>query len=351
MNTVTVSSMSIPPAHAKVFTPLVQQFLDYLKFEKHFSDYTIKSYGADLIQFAQYLCGEIGTHGATSDSKPTPAAVDEKHVKCEALTIREFLAYLYGQNYTKSTTARKLATLRSFYKFLMKRSVVSASPLTTIRTPKQEKRLPKCLDLEQVQKLLDAPGDADILSARDKAMLEILYSSGIRVSELVELEMGDMDLQEGVLRVRGKGRKDRLTPIGSQAIKAVQRYFELRAIDLRSQNSSTTSRVFLNKHGESLSTRSVRRKLDKYLVSAGLDPGISPHTLRHSFATHLLNNGADLRSVQELLGHQSLSTTQIYTHLTTSRMKEVYDAAHPRATESTIQHPAHKPPFYPAKAG
>jgi integrase/recombinase XerC len=357
MNTVTVSSMSNPPTQAKSFTPLVSQFLDYLKLEKHFSDYTIKSYGADLIQFAQYLCGEIGPHGATSDSKPTPAAVDEKHLKCEALTIREFLAYLYGQNYTKSTTARKLATLRSFYKFLMKRSLLSASPLTTIRTPKQEKRLPKCLDLEQVQKLLDAPGDSDLLSARDKAMLEILYSSGIRVSELVELELGDLDLNEGVLRVRGKGRKDRLTPIGSQAIKAVQRYFELRAIDQRSQNSSTTSRVFLNKHGESLSTRSVRRKLDKYLVSAGLDPGISPHTLRHSFATHLLNNGADLRSVQELLGHQSLSTTQIYTHLTTQRMKEAYDAAHPRANESTIPHPANPAnntaarPFFPAKAG
>jgi len=212
MNTVTVSSMSGSAFPAKSFSPLVQQFLDYLKLEKHFSDYTIKSYGADLIQFGQFLCGEIGPHGATSDSKPTPAAVDEKHLKCEALTIREFLAYLYGQNYTKSTTARKLATLRSFYKFLMKRSLLTASPLTTIRTPKQEKRLPKCLDLEQVQKLLDAPGDADILSARDKAMLEILYSSGIRVSELVELEMGDLDLNEGVLRVRGKGRKDRLTP-------------------------------------------------------------------------------------------------------------------------------------------
>jgi integrase/recombinase XerC len=185
-------------------------------------------------------------------------------------------------------------------------------------------------------------------------MLEVLYSSGIRVSELVELEMGDIDLQEGVLRVRGKGRKDRLTPIGSQAIQAVQRYFELRAIDSRSQ-AHKSPRVFLNKHGKSLSTRSVRRKLDKYLVMAGLDPGISPHTLRHSFATHLLNNGADLRSVQELLGHQSLSTTQVYTHLTTSRMKEVYDHAHPRADVSTIPHPSASAmpaaPFYPAKAG
>jgi integrase/recombinase XerC len=175
-------------------------------------------------------------------------------------------------------------------------------------------------------------------------MLEVLYSSGIRVSELVELEVQDIDLQEGILRVRGKGRKDRLTPIGSQAIKAVQRYFELRTADPKLSQNQPNQRVFLNKHGESLSTRSVRRKLDKYLVEAGLDPGISPHTLRHSFATHLLNNGADLRSVQELLGHQSLSTTQIYTHLTTTRVKQVYDSAHPRAgdgsTTSPFPHPA-----------
>jgi integrase/recombinase XerC len=331
----------------KNFSPLVQQFLDYLRLEKHFSDYTVKSYGADLIQFGQFLSGEIGaSHAAQPRAGNT---LDEKQVAVEPLTIREFLAYLYAQNYTKSTTARKLATLRSFYKFLIRRGLVTVNPLSTIRTPKQEKRLPKCLDLEQVQKLLDAPGDGDLLSARDKAMLEILYSSGIRVSELVELETSDLDLNEGVLRVRGKGRKDRLTPIGSQAIKAVQRYFDLRALDSRCQASTRAARVFLNKHGEPLSTRSVRRKLDKYLVSAGLDPGISPHTLRHSFATHLLNNGADLRSVQELLGHQSLSTTQIYTHLTTNRMKEVYNTAHPRAHEGTIPHPSTTKPF--AKAG
>src|SRR5678810_351447 len=178
-------------------------------------------------------------------------------------------------------------------------------------------------------------------------MLEVLYSSGIRVSELVELEMADLDLTEGVLRVRGKGRKDRFTPIGSQAIKALQRYFEMRNADSRCQQSRDGARVFLNKHGEALSTRSVRRKLDKYLVAAGLDPGISPHTLRHSFATHLLNNGADLRSVQELLGHQSLSTTQVYTHLSTSRVKQAYDAAHPRAGSDTIPHPASNPPLAP----
>src|SRR5436190_1616351 len=342
------SSSNHHAAVEKNFSPLVRQFLDYLKLEKHFSDYTVKSYGADLIQFGQFLTGQIGQWAAGKDG----GSADDKSLACEPLTIREFLAYLYGQNYTKSTTARKLATLRSFYKFLIRRGVVSVNPLSTIRTPKQEKRLPKCLDLEQVQKLLDAPGDGDILSSRDKAMLEVLYSSGIRVSELVELEMSDLDLQEGVLRVRGKGRKDRLTPIGSQAIQALQRYFEMRAIDNRSQQGAHAARVFLNKHGEPLSTRSVRRKLDKYLVMAGLDPGISPHTLRHSFATHLLNNGADLRSVQELLGHQSLSTTQIYTHLSTNRTKEVYDAAHPRADVSTIPHPANaQNPYYPAKAG
>ncbi len=358
---------AIPGERAeKHFSPLVQQFLSYLKLEKHFSEYTGKSYGADLIQFGQFLSGEIGQPPAGDGAAPpappkvAPEELDRRQLTCEPLTIREFLAYLYGQNYTKSTTARKLATLRSFYKFLIRRGLVSVNPLSTIRTPKQDKRLPKCLDLEQVQKLLDAPGDGDLLAARDKAMLEVLYSSGIRVSELVELDMADLDLQEGVLRVRGKGRKDRLTPIGSQAIKAVQRYFELRSSDPRLQ-SQGTSRVFLNKHGQSLSTRSVRRKLDKYLVQAGLDPGISPHTLRHSFATHLLNNGADLRSVQELLGHQSLSTTQIYTHLSTGRMKEAYDGAHPRAHVGTIPHPAAaqaaagtmptQRPFYPAKVG
>jgi integrase/recombinase XerC len=333
-------------AAEKKFTPLLRQFLDYLRLEKHFSGYTVKSYAADLVQFGQFLIGEIGQTNADPPLNvvfpETPGSMDEKYAKAEPLQVREFLAYLYAQNYTKSTTARKLATLRSFYKFLIRKGVCTINPLATIRTPKQEKRLPKCLDLEQVQKLLDAPGDGDLLSARDKAMLEVLYSSGIRVSELVELKMEDIDLNEGVLRVTGKGRKDRLTPIGSQAIKALQKYFEMRSSTPRFQVEGNT-RVFLNKHGEPLSTRSVRRKLDKYLVAAGLDPGISPHTLRHSFATHLLNNGADLRSVQELLGHQSLSTTQIYTHLTTSRVKEAYDAAHPRADMATIPHPSANP--------
>ena len=318
--------------HPHALVPAVRHFLDYLKLERHFSDYTVRSYGADLAQLVQFLAGDIGVSYGGDKRRADATPLEDRLVFCKPETVREFLAYLHGQNYTKSTTARKLATMRSFYKFLIKRDRCKESPLTGIRTPKQEKRLPKCLDLDEVQRLLDAPDEGDILGCRDKAMLEVLYSSGVRVSELVDLTMADIDLDEGILRVRGKGRKDRLTPIGSQAITAVKRYLLMRGIDADAiPMGMADSRVFLNKHGDSLSTRSVRRKLDKYLLQVGLDPGISPHTLRHSFATHLLNNGADLRSVQELLGHQSLSTTQIYTHLTTQRMREAYDSAHPRS--------------------
>lgn len=310
----------------------VVDFLDYLKLERHFSDYTVRSYGADLAQFSGFLAGDIGFSYGGKERLEDETPLDDRLTGCSQDTVRQFLAYLYGQNYTKSTTARKLATLRSFYKFLIKRGRATESPLVGIRTPKQEKRLPKCLDLDEVQRLLEAPDETDILGCRDKAMLEVLYSSGIRVSELVDLAIGDIDLEEGILRVRGKGRKDRLTPIGSQAIIAVRKYMVMRSVDPDAiAQNLLEAKLFLNKHGDPLSTRSVRRKLDKYLQMVGLDPGISPHTLRHSFATHLLNNGADLRSVQELLGHQSLSTTQVYTHLTTQRMKSAYDQAHPRS--------------------
>lgn len=324
-----------PQADGKVarhFSPLMQQFLDFLKLEKHFSDYTVRSYAVDLVQFAHFLV-------FPADEQATPVAgdaqADEKLLKCDPLAVREFLAWMFSKQYTKSSTARKLATLRSFYRFLIRRGLVVGNPLETIRTPKQDKRLPKCLDMQQIEKLLNTPGDGDMLAARDKAMLEVLYSSGLRVSELTSLQMQDVDMQEGIIRVRGKGRKDRLTPIGSQAIKAIDVYLQQR-LAAGKMAGPHAHRLFINKHGGPLSMRSVRRKLDKYLLQAGLDPGVSPHTLRHSFATHLLNAGADLRSVQELLGHQSLSTTQIYTHLTTARLKQVYDHAHPRANVSTV---------------
>lgn len=315
--------------------PLIARFLDYLRLEKHFSDHTVRSYSADVVQFASFLCG--GSAGASGEEAPALEAsdADRRLLACDAVALREFLAFMFQQRYSKSTTARKLASLRSFYRFMVRRGDLEASPMSAVRTPRQEKRLPKCLDKDQIERLLEAPGDGDMLCARDRAMMEVLYSSGLRVSELVAMEMQDMDLHEGIIRVRGKGRKDRLTPIGSSATKALDAYFQQRLAEGKAQGPHA-QRVFVNKHGGPLSARSVRRKMDKYLMMAGIGPGVSPHTLRHSFATHMLDAGADLRSVQELLGHQSLSTTQIYTHLTTARMKQVYDAAHPRAKVSTV---------------
>lgn len=306
----------------------LRSYTDFLRFEKHFSENTVTAYVADLSQFARYL---VGGEGALLSEE----VVEGRLLQCDAVSVRGYLAHMFGLRYSKSTTARKLATLRSFYRFLVRRQMVSVSPLSTVRTPRQEKRLPKCIESDQINRLLTAPEGDGMLAARDRAIMEVLYSAGLRVSEVVGLEMADLDLQEGMLRIRGKGRKERLTPIGVHATQAMVRYFQVRQEEGKAQGPHA-GRVFVNKHGGPLSARSVRRKLDKYLLMAGLDPKISPHTLRHSFATHMLNAGADLRSVQELLGHQSLSTTQIYTHLTTARLKEVYDVAHPRAKVSSI---------------
>ena len=259
---------------------------------------------------------------------------------CEASpdSIRAFLAHLGEQQYSAATMARKIATLRSFYKWADRRGVAATNPMTMIRTPRQGKRLPKAITVEQVERLLSAPGDSDVLGVRDRAMLETLYSTGIRVSELVGLDVEDLDIAGEALRVRGKGKKERLVPLGAHALGSITRYITMVKADARFAQNWTDSRpshpFFMNKHGKRLSSRSVRRKLDKYLIRVGLDPSISPHTLRHSFATHLLDNGADLRSVQELLGHQSLSTTQIYTHLTSQRARDAYKNAHPRAEAS-----------------
>ena len=254
----------------------------------------------------------------------------EKLLRTDANQIRSFLSFLHEREYSKATAARKLATLRSFYKFCLRRGYLTTNPVATIRTPKQEKRLPRFLEIHEVQRLLSTPDDGSLLGARDRAMLEALYSTGVRVSELVALNVIDVDLVGESLRVRGKGRKERISPIGPTAVTSIKKYLEMRAADPRNQTFDAEP-LFVNKHGKRLSTRSVRRKLDKYLLMCGLDSSISPHTLRHTFATHMLNNGADLRSVQELLGHQSISTTQIYTHLTTARLKQDYDDSHPRA--------------------
>lgn len=314
---------------------LIDDFLNYLRFERHFSPHTAKCYAADLHQFCEFLSGGQGgdasgngqSGGATAIAAP---ATRQLLLAVDAEAVRRFLGFLREREYSKSTTARKLATLRSFYKFCVKRNYVQANPLATIRTPKQEKRLPKFLTEEEVRKLLETPDVNTLLGARDRAMLETMYSTGVRVSELVDLNVADIDFVGEALHIRGKGKKERVTPISPTALAWIRRYMDMRRADPRAASFNQQA-VFVNKHGQRLSTRSVRRKLDKYLSQCGLDPSISPHTLRHSFATHMLNRGADLRSVQELLGHQSLSTTQIYTHVTTQRMKEVYDQAHPRA--------------------
>ena len=322
---------------------VIQEFTDYLKFEKHFSSHTAKCYRADLEQYVGFL-GEQDTaddgagsanpwdaSGGTSTATQVQSQVqiDKLLLAADVNTIRQFMASLNAQQYSKSTTARKLATLRSFYKFLVKRDYVSSNPVTSIKTPKQDKKLPKFLEYAEVQRLLNTPPANTWLGARDRAILEVLYCTGMRVSELVALNMDDVDFLSEVIHIRGKGKKERISPIGSSALQQIQAYIEYRNKRMANNSDFDGKVLFANKHGQRLSTRSVRRKMDKYLIEAGLDPAISPHTLRHSFATHMLNNGADLRSVQELLGHQSLSTTQIYTHVSTNQMNEQYRNAHP----------------------
>lgn len=344
---------------------IFDSFLNYLLNERHFSAYTAKCYGADLRQFAEFLADEfsiepdlsrekamfenrdswkgqsasantnlaLATNGSPAAPNTNATTITEMVIEADVNVIRACLAHLSEQNYSPSTMARKIATLRSFYKWADRSGVTSANPMTLIRTPKQAKRLPKAISVEEIERLLATPDDRELLGARDRAILETLYSTGVRVSELVDLDAGDLDEFGEALRIRGKGKKERLVPLGSHALNAIRHYMLMLQNDPRNAAPDSKGRtpLFINKHGGRLSSRSVRRKLDKYLREAGLDSTISPHTLRHSFATHLLSNGADLRSVQELLGHQSLSTTQIYTHLTTQRLREVYEHAHPRA--------------------
>jgi len=339
------TSLSAGEVRTSEQASLVQQFINYLRAERHFSPHTAKCYAADLQQFCGYLCVRKRGHGAGESNgngkiddmaklMPPPGTVSEdlNRLLLGVTTddVRNLMTELRDHNYCKSTVARKLATMRSFYKFLVRRGYLTSNPVTPIRTPKQDKRLPKYLEVEQIEKLLANPDTTTLLGARDRAMLETLYSTGIRVSELIALDVGDVDLASSVVRVAGKGKKRRVIPLGPGAVKQILHFLDMRRNDPR-VGSFEVEALFINKHGKRLSTRSVRRKLDKYLLDAGLDLSVSPHTLRHSFATHMLQRGADLRSVQEMLGHQSLSTTQIYTHLSGQTVKESYDKSHPRA--------------------
>jgi len=310
---------------------LISRFTTYLDSERNFSAHTVRNYHSDLLGYCRFLAAEGSTSELSADELPAPEdfpphkEMVRRILSVGPLEVRAMLAVLRNSGLSKSTMARKLAAIRSFYRFLVKIGKLEASPVSVVRTPRQDKRLPKCLDIQQVEALLAAPDITTLLGARDRAIIETIYAAGLRVSEAVALNIEDLDEFSEVVRIEGKGKKERLCPLGSMAVEAIGHYLRMRRV--------RSGPLFVNKHGSRISDRSVRRKLDKYLLAAGIDPGVSPHTLRHSFATHMLNAGADLRSVQELLGHSSLSTTQVYTHLTTKRLKEVYDKAHPLAVD------------------
>jgi len=297
----------------------IERYGDHLKLEKNVSPHTLRNYISDLRQFEDYLDRRAKEH-------------DEKAVAIEDVSVplvRAFLASLAKQN-KKSSIGRKLAALKGFYRYLLREKRIKEDPLALVATPKQEKPLPKFLSVDDVFRLLGKTSGADILTLRDRAILETLYSTGVRVSEAVGLNWSDVDFQLGVIRVLGKGSKERIVPIGEIALKALEAYGAEQTLRWK-RPAKGGHPVFLNQRGGRITTRSVARVVEKYLRAADIQVRMGPHGLRHTFATHLLNGGADLRIIQELLGHASLSTTQRYTHLNLDQLTAVYDKAHPRA--------------------
>lgn len=285
----------------------IDKFMRYLEIEKNYSAHTILNYRMDLEDFKKF-CGEIDLE------------------RIDYLFLRKYLAVLKEKNLGNRTIGRRLSALRSFFRFLTRENHLKVNPILMLSSPKLDKHLPSFMTEEEVSKVIEAAfpkNDKDELVLRDRAILETFYSSGLRISELVALDLSTVDFISGIIKVMGKGKKERVVPVGDIALKTIRNYLQAR----KKENEA----VFLNKNGRRITTRGVRGIVDKYLKRAGILRGISAHTLRHSFATHLLNRGADLRTVQELLGHANLSTTQIYTHLTTEKLKSVYDKAHPHA--------------------
>jgi integrase/recombinase XerC len=291
------------------------EFLRHLALEKNASVFTVKSYREDLNQAVDFFRGRLSGKGLE------PAQLTTR-------LLRAYLAWLHEQGYAKTTMARRIAAVRSWCRFLCRQGVLAANPADGLRGPRQEKKLPHFLSEQDLVRLLETPPADTPLGVRDRAILETLYSAGLRVGELTGLNLADVDLESGLATVRGKGKRERLALLGPPALKALRNWLAQRDVVATRARSQTA--VYLNKRGTRLTTRSVGRLLQKYLALAGLNPRTSPHTLRHSFATHLLDRGADIRSVQELLGHRSLANTQIYTHVTTHRLRESYHKAHPR---------------------
>jgi len=291
-----------------VFDRYVEKFIRYLEIERNASKHTLVNYSIDLKSLSEFL-------------------KDEPIEKVDYVVLRRYLASLKELKLSKVSIARKIASIRSFFKFLFREGIIKNNPASSLSTPKRDKHLPKFLDEKEIVLLLESPGKEDESGLRDAAILATLYSTGIRVSELVGLNIVSVDQIGGVIKVLGKGKKERIVPIGDRALQAIRDYLKKR----RLAGGKDDRALFFNKNGGRLTDRSVRRIINKYILKTSIQQKISPHTLRHSFATHLLDHGADLRSVQELLGHANLSTTQIYTHITTERLKSAYEKTHPRA--------------------
>jgi integrase/recombinase XerC len=296
--------------------PQIGQFLQYLRVERGASPHTLKGYREDLHALAEYLADGDG-------NCPAPGSITTGE-------LRGFLSALHEAGYAKTSISRRLASVRSFLRFGQREGWAKSNPAKALRNPRKSRKLPHFLTTAEVGKLLAAPNGESLKAIRDRAILETLYSAGLRVSELVGITDGDLDFAAGIVRIRGKGKRERLAPIGSYATRALKRWLEVRKLSPR-EKTGREAPVFTNKFGTRLTTRSVARMLEKHLQETGLDSRTSPHTLRHSFATHLLDRGADIRSVQELLGHKSLVTTQIYTHVSTANLRAAYEKAHPRA--------------------
>jgi integrase/recombinase XerC len=290
----------------------IDRFLVHLSQARNASEHTVRAYSGDLVGLAGFLAGK---------GVRTPGEVT-------ALHLRMWLADLTERGLSPTTRARHLASARGLFRYLVREGRLEENPAAGLRTPRRPHRLPHFLTTEEVERLLAAPGEEDRFRIRDRAVLETLYSTGCRLSELVSLSEEDVDLRGAMIRVLGKGRRERLAPLGRFAVESLGEYLPVRLTELASVREKA---LFLNRYGTRLSGRSVARMLAKYIRRADLATRTSPHTLRHSFATHLLDAGADLRSVQELLGHRNLETTQIYTHVTVERMRRIYDRAHPRS--------------------
>lgn len=290
----------------------IECFCRYLAMERNVSPHTLDAYRTDLYLFLDFLKQE----------KRVPMSPQE----VEHLMIRRYLAHLH-RDLKKSSIGRKLAAIRALFKYLVREGVVLKNPAELVSSPKKEKTVPFHLTIDDITALVEAPRDTDLLSLRDKVILETLYSCGIRVSELAGMNVGDIDHYDAVVRVLGKGGKERIVPVGRKALDAIGHYLAVRALP----TSAVDAPFLINARGGRLTTRSVGRIVDKYMVKMATMKKISPHKLRHTFATHMLEGGADLRAIQELLGHASLSTTQKYTHVTIDRLMEVYDKAHPKA--------------------